>query len=113
MNMVSTQHVAARGQHLHTASLLVAQRGGDSNEDLHAERLRVEYGSCFVKRNGRRVLNDGFWGAWLCLKLGIFFDQDSDIFRTTLMPMTQSNRLSADGLVKPVTMLLIEASKAL
>lgn len=85
----------------------------DANEAIHIKRLRAEYGSWFLRRNGRSVLNDGFWAAWLCSKLGVFFDPDSDVFRTILVPLTPANRLSADALIEPVSMLLVEAAKAL
>ncbi len=83
----------------------------DSNEGLRLDRLRAEYGSWFIKRNGRWVLNDGFWAAWLCGRLGLFFDQDSNVFRTSLLPITQAYGLSADALIEPVRLLLVVAAK--
>ena len=83
------------------------------HEIARAKRLRAEYGSWFLKKNGRWVLNDAFWAAWLCSSLSVFFDPDSDVFRSAMMPLAQSNKLAAGALVEPVGMILTEAAKAL
>jgi len=71
----------------------------DVHELFRAKRLRAEYGPWLLKKNGRWFLNDGFWAAWLCARLGVYFDRGNDVFRSVLFPETQSNRALARAVV--------------
>ena len=82
-------------------------------EIFRANRLRSVYGSWFHTKNGRTVLNDRFWAAWLSGNLRVYYDECASNFRCASLPPTTSNMISSEDLVDNVGMALVDAAKVI
>jgi hypothetical protein len=100
--------VGTARMNVHTQSQQAVLTG--IRETFRVNRLKEAYGPLFRQQDGRKILNNRFWSAWLCGYIGVFFDESLGVFRLTRPPEPKSDIIWTEPMVDLVGGVLIMAA---